>query len=227
MFQAILAGARNELSELAKSFLKRGNRHAALLCYDHYFERLPPMTEEDIQKIELDLQQFADYVHTLRYFLCLDNLAGDPRTGKLFGFRAGEAKGTIVLLKPNTVSDSSYLSGMDVPSRGKLELTQKDFLTRLQDCLKDRLKDRVTKENEILCKSQTFQRPHCVRHVVSKCWSFSCERRHISPDFPWLRRWISVHLLQIDIYHSISGIQYRKEFRAKQKCVQPCRNLTF
>lgn len=218
MFRAILADARTELSELAKSFLKRGNQHAALLCYDHYFEHLPPMTDEDIRNIVLDLHQFSDYVHTLHKFLFLDDPASDPRTPKLFGFRTGVERGTIVLLKPNTLSDSPYLAGMDVLSKGSL--TQKDFLTRLQDCLKSRLKDRVTKENDIVCRSQVFQRPHCVRHVVFKgCQFFPCERSHILPDFAWFHHWISAHLLQIVIYHSIFGIQYRSEFRSKQKSV--------
>jgi len=224
MFHAILDGPRTRLPELADSFLKRGNQHAALHCYDHYFENLPTLLGEDIEKIAFYLRQFSDYVHMLRDFVFLNEPAHNPRTCKLFGIRDGEEKGTIVLLKPNILylsSSSSYLpEKSSIDSKGNLMLSQGQFLTALQLCLRTRLLDRVTRENDTCRKLQVLHKTPCVYHVIFKtCNSSPCDFSHISPDSVWFQHWVKAHLLQIDIYNSISGIQYSREFRSQQRLV--------
>lgn len=215
MFRTILDGERTKLSDLANTFLKRGNQHAALRCYDCYFEQLPSLTDEDIEKIASDLHQFSDYVHTLRKFVFLSDPASNSRTCRLFGIRAGEEKGMIVLLKPNILYDSSNT----LNSKGNLELSQEDFLKALEKCLKARLVDRVTRENDICRKSQALHTPPCLNHIIfsKPCDSSPCSLLHTSADFLWSQYWIKAHLLQIDVYHSISGLQYLSEFRAQQR----------
>lgn len=223
MFRAILDGDRTKLSQLADSFLKRDNQHAALLCYDHYFEHLPSLTDADIQKIVFDLHQFCDYVHTLREFAILDDAVSNPHTGKLFGVQAGEENGTVVLLRPNTVYNSFYSSGTNFGSNGNLELSHEDFLKLLRQCLQYRLKDRVTQQNDICRRSQALKRL-CLYHVIFRnCKSSPCDWPHILPNSHWFQHWIKAHLLQIVIYHSISGIQFRKQFRLDQKLVDSVR----
>ena len=221
MFRTILDGPQTKLSELADSFLKRGNKQAAVLSYDHYFKHLPSLLGQDIQKIAFDLHQFSDYVHTLRDFVFLDDPTSNPRTRNLLGIQIGEENGTIGLSKPNILfQSSSYLAEKGLDSKGKLLLSQRDFLTALRQCLRTRLLDRVTRENVICHKSQALHQPPCVHHIIFKnCNSSPCDFSHISPDFIWFKHWIKAHLLQIEIYNSISGIQYPREFRVQQGSV--------
>jgi len=218
MFRAILDGPQTRFPELADSFLKRGNQHAALHCYDHYFEHLPPLLGDDIEKITFYLRQFSDYVHMLRDFIFLDEPARNPRTCKLFGIRDGEEKGMIVLSKPNILYLTSFPPEKNLDSKGNFVVSQEHFLTALQHCLKTRLLDRVTRENDTC--HQALHKPLCVHHVIFKnCNSSPCDFSHISLDSVWFQHWVQAHLLQIDIYNNILGIQYPREFRAQQRFV--------
>jgi hypothetical protein len=202
MFRLIISDDHTQLSKLGNSFLKRRNTNAAVLCLDHYFDQTPQLLDEDVANTMRDLQQFYDYVRILHDLAFHVDPIKDPLVQKLFGIQAGE-NGTIALSPHNFLSASIHADLSD----GKVVLDNEKCLKVFRDCMRNRLLYRVTRENNACLKSPALHRPFCLKHsIYQSCKSSPCERAHISPDASWFRAWISAHLLQILIYHSISSI---------------------
>ncbi len=202
MFRLIISSDHTQLSKLGNSFLKRRNVNAAVLCLDHYFNQTPQLLDEDIANTMRDLQQFYDYVRILYDLAFQVDPIKDPLVQKLFGIQASE-NGTIALSPRNLLSASIRADLSD----GKVVLDNEKFLEIFRGCMRSRLLDRVRRENDTCLKSPALHRPFCLKHLIyQNCKSSPCERAHISPDASWFQAWISAHLLQILIYHSISSI---------------------
>ena len=215
MFRSIVDDHHERLAELATSFTKRGNFDAALLCFDHYFNQVPQLAERDIGKIAHDLAQFANYVGALRDLTFHEDPIDNMRCRKLFGIQPGEKDGTTVLLPC-----SLFYNHAGAALEDNNVLPNESFRQVYQNCLKDRLLDRVTRENDACRKAPALHTPLCLAHVLrGTCEMSPCERLHISPDMIWFKNWISAILLQILIYHSVSGIQYPSQLRSEMRSV--------
>ena len=217
MFAAIISGDHTLLAHLATSFLKRGNTDAAVLSLDHYFEQTPALLDLDIKKTAEELKLFFDYVHILHDLAFLVDPSNNPKIWKLFGIHAGDEEG-VVNIPANSVI-FTHVRTLEGEQPSSQALGNDKFVEAFRACLCNRLLDRVTRENDACRKAPALE--PCLRHVVyGDCDVSPCPRPHIIPDAVWFEHWINAHLLQILIYHSINGIQFRRQMEAEKKSVR-------
>ena len=225
MFRAISLGCREDFIRLANTFLNSGDTNAtnaALLCLDRQFEHTPDFTNMDISEMACALQLFLRYTEMLQDFAfsvdpCAESDDDDDKSGirTLFGYRRHEHStfwipaGTLLFAQvSHRASDNTSETG--------LILSKQDLRTAFQECLKNRLLNRVTMEND-KCRVAPALNP-CLDHVVYGACNLSiCNRAHIFPDKDWFNAWTRVHLFQIQIYHSIIHLQINSEIIKSQQ----------
>ena len=215
MFKALSSGCREGFIRRANTFLKSGNTNAALLCLDRQFEHTPDFTNMDISEMACTLQLFQRYTEMLQDFAFSVDPCAESHIWTLFGYRPHEhgafwiPAGTLLYTKVSgRASDGTTETG--------LILSRQDLLNAFQECLKSRLLDRVTTEND-KCRVAPALNP-CLDHVVyGDCNPSICNGVHILPDKDWFNTWTRVHLLQIQIYHTIIHLQFRSEMKSQQR----------
>jgi hypothetical protein len=213
MFKAISSGCREDFIRRANIFLKSGNTNAALLCLDRQFEHTPDFTNMDISEMACALQLFLRYTEMLQDLAFSADPCTESHIWTLFGYRLHEHDtfwipvGTLLYAKSSGVAS-------DNTSEAGLILSRQDLLTAFRDCLNSRLLDRVTMEND-KCRVAPALNP-CLDHVVyGEC--NQAHKAHIFPDIDWFNNWTIVHLLQIQIYHTIIHLQFRSEMKSQQR----------
>ncbi|KAH9487237.1 TPR and ankyrin repeat-containing protein 1 [Psilocybe cubensis] len=219
MFQAISDREFDKLASLAKSLAASGNPDAAFLCLDYHYNILPSLDTMDIYQISASLQLFSEYICTLHNLaFCLDP-SSDYRVMKLFGII--KVDNDFMVLSNNFLSRSSSLMSKSRGSESSSRYFSKsDLVSTYHTCTQRHLLDRVTRENDI-CRRSSALNP-CLRHLVylhfGGCNEVTCRlQSHISPDDAWRQSWLSAHLLQISIYNSISGIQYKSQMLRERR----------
>jgi hypothetical protein len=215
MFKAINSGCREGFIRLANTFLNSGNTNAALLCLDRHFEHSPDFTSMDITEMACALQVFLRYAKMLQDLALSVNPCVESHIWTLFGYRPHEHGtfwvpfGTLLYAQV-----SGRASGKS--SEVGLIISGQDLRTAFQKCLRSRLLDRVTMEND-KCRVAPALNP-CLEYLVyGDCKSATCNGAHIFPDKDWFKTWTRVHLLQIQVYHTIIHIKYRSEMKAQQR----------
>lgn len=219
MFKAISTGCREDFIRRANTFLNSGNTNAALLCLDRQFEHTPDFTNMDISEMACTLQLFLRYTEMLQDLAFFVDPCAESHIWTLFGYRPHEhgtfwiPVGTLLYAQ---VSASGRASDNTSDSEAGLILSRQDLLTAFQESLRSRLLDRVTKEND-KCRVAPALNP-CLDHVVyGVCNLFNCNGAQIVPDKDWFNTWTRVHLLQIQVYHTIIHLQFRSEMKSQQR----------
>ena len=215
MFKEISSGCRENLIRRANIFLNSGNTHAALLCLDRQFEDTPDFTDMSIFEMACVLELFLRYVEMLQDLAFSADPCTESRVWTLFGYRLHE-QGTFWVPAGTLLYEQVSRETSDSMSEAGLVLSRQDLLKMFQKCLRSRLLARVAMEND-KCHAAPALVP-CLDHVVyGDCNGLICNRVHIFPDKNWFNTWTRVHLLQIQIYHTIINLQYKSEMRAQQK----------
>jgi hypothetical protein len=192
MFKAISSGCREDFIRRANIFLKSGNTNAALLCLDRQFEHTPDFTNMDISEMACALQLFLRYTEMLQDLAFSADPCTESHIWTLFGYRLHEHD-TFWIPVGTLLYAKSSGGASDNTSEAGLILSRQDLLTAFRDCLNSRLLDRVTME----CNQ--------------------AHKAHIFPDIDWFNNWTIVHLLQIQIYHTIIHLQFRSEMKSQQR----------
>ena len=217
MFKAISSGSREGFIRRANTFLNSGNTNAALLCLDRQFEHTPDFTNMDISEMACALQLFLRYTEMLQDLAFSVDPCAESHIWTLFGYCPHE-HGTFWIPVGTLLYAQASASGRasDKTSEAGLILSRQVLLTEFQECLKRRLLDRVTMEND-KCREAPALNP-CLDHVVyGECSRSNCNGVHIFPDKDWFNTWTRVHLLQILIYHTIIHLQDRYQMRSQQR----------
>jgi hypothetical protein len=179
--------------------------------------RIPSLVDMDIAAMEGCLTQFFDYIYILHQVAFVVDPCTEPRVWKLLGVKWIELEEKFLippgtLLHHHTMRSSTIISDSSLP----LKLTQKQFAEVFHNVVRERLLDRVTRENDMCRKAPALS--VCLRQTVyGDCNATPCPRSHINPDFEWFQHWLSVHLLQILVYHSVWRIQYRAKMLSQQR----------
>lgn len=218
MFKIIRLNKFEKLSELGSSFIQANNSNPALLCFDHYFTRTPSLVDMDIAAMEGCLAQFFDYIYILHQVAFVVDPCTEPRAWKLFGVKWNELEEKF-MIPPGTLlhhyamrSSTISVSDASIP----LKLAKNQFAEIFHNVVRERLLDRVTRENDMCRKAPVLS--VCLRQTAyGDCNATPCLRSHINPDSEWFQHCLNVHLLQILVYHSIWRIQYRAEMLSQQR----------
>ena len=217
MFKIIRLNEFEKLSELASSFVRANNSNPALLCFDHYFTRTPSLVDMDIAAMESCLTQFFDYIYILHQVAFVVDPCTEPRVWKLLGVKWNELEEKFLippgtLLHHHAMRSSTIISDSSIP----IKLTQNQFAEAFHSVIWERLLDRVTREND-MCRNAPALTV-CLRQTVyGDCNATPCPRSHINPDSEWFQHWLSVHLLQILVYHGVWRIQFPAEMLSQQR----------
>ena len=147
MFKAISSGSREGFIKRANTFLNSDNTNAALICLDRQFEHTPDFTNMNISEMSCALHLFLRYTEMLQDLAFSVDPCTESHIWTLFGYRPHEHStfwipaGTLLYAQVSgRASDSTNEVGVI--------LSRQDLLTAFQKCLKDRLLDRVTMEND-------------------------------------------------------------------------------
>ena len=200
MFKAISSGCTEGFIRRANTFLDSGNKNA-LLCLDRQFEHTPDFTNMDISEMACALKLFLRYVEMLQGLAFSGNPRVESYIWTLFGYRP-HGHGTFWIPAGTLLyaQVSGRVSGKT--SKAGFILSGQDLLAAFQQCLKSRILDRVSIEND-KCHVAPALNP-CLHHVVyGDCNPSICNGVHLSPDNDWFNTWTRVHLLQIQIYHTL------------------------
>ena len=215
MFKAISSGCKEDFIRRANTFLSSGNTNAALLCLDRQFEHTPDFTNMDISEMACALQMFLRYTEMLQDLAFSVDPCTESHIWTLFGYRPHE-HGTFWIPIGTLLYAQASGWASDNTSEAGLILSRQDLLNAFQECLKSRLLDRVTLEND-KCRVAPALNP-CLDHVVyGVCNLSNCNGAQIFPDKVWFNAWTRVHLLQIQIYHTIIHLQFRSEMKSQQR----------
>ena len=215
MFKAISSGCREGFIERANTFLKSGNTNAALLCLDRQFERTPDFTKMDITEMACVLQLFLSYTEILQDLAFSVDPCAESHIWTLFGYCPHEHGTFRIPVGTSLYAEDSGRASDKTSETGRI-LTGQELLVAFHKFLKGRLLDRVTKEND-KCREAPALNP-CLDHVVyGDCNPSICNGVHIFPDEDWFNTWTRVHLLQIQIYHTIIPLQFRSEMKSQQR----------
>ena len=216
MFKALSSGCGEGFIRRANTFLNSGNTNAALLCLDRQFEHTPDLTNMDISEMAYILQPFFRYTEILRDFAFSVDPCIESHIWTLFGYRPHDHHGTFCIPVGTLLyAEASRRAGDNTSEAGPI-LSEQELRTAFQECLKSRLLNRVTMEND-KCHVAPALDP-CLDHVAhGVCNLSNCNRAHIFPDKNWFNAWTRVHLLQIQIYHTIIHLQFGSEIMSQQR----------
>ena len=214
MFKAISSGCTEGFVKRAYTFLNSGNTNAALLCLDRQFEHPPDFTNMDISEMACTLKPFLRYAEMLLDIAFSVNPCVESHIWTLFGYRKHDHGNFWIPV--GTLLYGGARGKTSKAARG-LILSGQDLRTAFQQCLKSRLLDRVTMEND-KCRVAPALKP-CLDYVVyGDCLNPSiCNGVHIFPDKDWFNNWTRVHLLQIQIYHTIIYLRLSSEIKSQQR----------
>ena len=173
----------------------------------------------DIFEMACILQLFLRYTEMLQDLAFSVDPCAESHIWTLFGYRPYE-HGTFWIPVGSLLYASSQVSlkASDNTSELGLILSGQDLLAEFQECVKRRLLDRVTRENDKCCTAPALN--PCLDHVVYRNCDLNpsnCNGVHIFPDKNWFDTWTRVHLLQILIYHTIIHLQFRSEMKSQQR----------
>ena len=217
MFKAISSGCREGFINRANTFLNSGNTNAALLCLDRQFEHTPDFINMDISEMACALKLFLRYTEMLQKLAFSVDPCTESHIWTLFGYRPHE-HGTFWIPVGTLLYAHWQFSGRESDNKSEvgLILSRQELLTVFQKCLKNRLLDRVTTQND-KCRVAPALNP-CLDHVVyGTCNSLFCNGVDIFPDKDWFNTWTRAHLLQIQIYHTIIHLQFSSEMKSQQR----------
>ena len=221
MFKAISSGCREDVTRRANTFLNSGNTNhdatnTALLCLDRQFEHTPDFTNMDIFEMACALQLFLRYIEMLQDLAFSADPCAESHIWTLFGYRQHEHDTFWIPVGTLLYYTQVSRRASDNTSETGLILSKQDLRAAFQECLESRLLNRVTTEND-KCRVAPALNP-CHDHVVYGACNLSiCNRAHILPDKDWFNAWARVHLLQIQIYHSIIHLQVSSEIIKSQQ----------
>ncbi|KAF7340238.1 UvrD-like helicase ATP-binding domain-containing protein [Mycena venus] len=206
MFRAIANEDRPQLQVLGNSFLRNNNQPAALLCLDHYFADPPKIQTLPIEAVAQNLQVFLSYAKLLHHVAFNVDPCSSSAVRTLFGYtKEGEStfsipRGTFIhLALPNPSSESSS------------HLTGSELRTVFQRSLRDRVVEKIRKENDMCGKTRAFGglcltfalfEGHCNR-------GDNCRQEHILSSAFDSRQYnlrVRIHLQQILIYQGLDNI---------------------
>ncbi|KAF7367491.1 UvrD-like helicase ATP-binding domain-containing protein [Mycena sanguinolenta] len=205
MFQAIADQDGPRLRQLSQSFLMINNQPAALLCLDHYFYELPNMPGLPIEAVAGNLQNFFQYVKLLHTVALNVDPCSSSATKKLFGYRKeGE--------NSYSIPTGTFIHGAlsDASSDESCLLTSSDLRTVFQRSLRDRMVEKIRKENELCRITKAFGGPCPTFALFSgHCNRANCPQEHILlPAFDSRHYNLRVRILlqQILIYQGLNDI---------------------
>ena len=166
MFKAISSGCRDSEGFIrrANTFLNSGNTNAALFCLDRQFEQTPDFTNMDISEMACALQLFHRYTEMLQDLAFSVDHCTESHIWTLFGYYRPHEHGAFWIPVGTLLFAEVSGGASDKTSEVVIILSRQDLLTAFQKCLKDRLLDRVTMEND-KCRVAPALNP-CLDHVV-------------------------------------------------------------
>lgn len=224
VFKAILGRDRATLIHFSQN-ADNTNTSLSILCLDHIFSSsfcLPDITVDDLAG---RLRLFLKYCHGLQRLLRMVTTPEDIIMQRLLAFSSIPGSGHLYLVQPQSIlypalrpedisNDTNRLEGI-VVSKGKLHWT-------IGLVLRSQLQQRVATQN-LSCRAiQVFK--ICDQFSVEGWCRFTnlggCREVHLSScDSRQYRQLLEVLLLQIQIYHTINGVEAYPEHQEQRRSV--------
>jgi hypothetical protein len=218
MFQAIISGNSDRLQQLGLIFHKKQNKAAELLCLDHIFNTPPRIQGATIQHTISSLAMFYSYSRLLHDIANLADPCHDSLVQKLFAFQVSREDMFSIFR-----SASLHREVDDQQERlfheqdGKLSVSRVDLSRVLKTYLGERLRSRITEENDICRRAKLFS--PCLNALLGTCVRTDCPRDHVDPAIlnpDWYNLRVRIHLQQILVFQNSHFVILGSE-RGKQR----------
>lgn len=199
---------------LGQDFLKRQERHQALLCLDHYFLKLPSLMSIDSSVLLDFLQGFRVYCGLVQKIVVSLDLENE-RTQMTFNYQQASTENAYRLRMDTWLFNQARSQQASIleSDEESVVVPAHDLLRVLKTGLRSRLERRLAAENE-LCRSQAPAFTPCFTFIMNlQCRRVNCPEQHI--DYKelnqnWFNTQLRIHLLQIliyQVYHSIPSLK--------------------
>jgi len=210
MFHVIKLGNKSRLQELGTKFHHaHENDIAALLCLDHAFISPPAIQVATTAEVSRQLACFEVYVSLMKEFLLMSDPCNKPSIQRLFGFQPSTEH--VFLLRPGSQLYQSSPQILNAGSSDKgIRVYERDLEGLIKAVLGERLRKRVSAENEMCQKAQSFA--PCLPFAASgSCHRMGCPQEHVEAaalDLEWYNARVRIHLQQIRIYHALHSLRH-------------------
>ncbi|KAF6765913.1 hypothetical protein DFP72DRAFT_865039 [Ephemerocybe angulata] len=203
----IAASDTSAFRRLAYGFLKRNQKHEALLCFDHQFTNFPSLVNATNVDLVAILEDFSKYVSVFKdIILTLD--ISSPHIQRLFNFTRAPMENAYSLM-PGTWIYQQAAKARPMKG-GECIIAGYDLHLVLTQELWHRLQARLADEDS-KCRSAAAFSP-CISsilnvkgcHKASYCLGYHTHPKDLTQD--WFYRQLKIHALQIlicHVYHSI------------------------
>ena len=220
MFHAIRSSDTSLLRALGAKFSTRNETIQALLCFDHYFAKFPPIIVMEASEVSGILDDFLTFCRLLYDVAVTPNSCTNPLVQQLFCIQPSTEKD--FMLPTGTFLHKKIIESR-VATKGVREdgvlIGEWDLVRRLRQFLFDRLRTRVMEENGICRRTQAFS--PCLNFAINdQCHRRECPRKHImytSLTHAWYNLQVRLHLQQILIFQTLHPISVELPERRKQQ----------
>ncbi|KAJ3758111.1 hypothetical protein EV360DRAFT_83381 [Lentinula raphanica] len=204
MFQAIVNKDRVALRQLGNAFLKTRNSPAALLSLDHYYVPPLPFDSLTVDDMADELDLFRQYAQLLLNLKNDSNPADQPGLRRLFAFE--KLSDSQVILGNGSFLQRNH---PNVIVSEDLQVDMMDFVPYFRQRISKRLRERVSKQNEICKGCKTFT--PCLSYAVFQfCHrEASCTEAHVAPAIlkeSFYNTRLRIHLQQILIVRILHNV---------------------
>lgn len=223
MFHAIRTDDIKRLTELGHKFhSQHRNLAACVLCFDHlfskftqsqYFDSMPAST------FASTLEDFLLYAQTLQAFAVGQGMHANKHLQKLLAFSENDLSpmSYFVHIRSPLHAQAKLGRHMNASDRG-LEVLRQRLQSLCSDFLDAHLRDRV-RAMSIACK--TLPMEPCLHFVIRGwCGIERCPKSHAYiDDVQAYNIRVRIHLLKVQIYHTIWGLESHARRRPLHRCV--------
>ena len=211
MFRAISQVDSASLKRLPYVFIKGNRKAAALLVLDLFFGRLPVLRYYTVQQMSGFLAQFREYARLLHFIISHPDPLSISSIRRLFCIR--EVSSTEYRLDNGSFLHNSAAGARDGSMHRQssvvVSFSKNGMISVLRKYLGERLRERITKENDSCCKALVFSQ--CLTFIVNdgRCNRPSCPQEHVKLADLNSERYklrLAIHLQQIIILQMMYSV---------------------
>ena len=225
MFRCIARKELGPLQDLGERLGSQYNDHAAaLLCYDHVYNRPPRVLQSatPTEAISL-LKGLSAYCKELQFIVSHPSPGQDAKLQQLLRIRSHEGNETAYVLAPGSfLHDCRYRQLSDsapVDESQELIVSSWDLARLIKVSLNDRLK-RCVQSEDVYCSRARSLLPCPTFVVYGACHSHDCPRAHVDgvevQSAAYHNR-VRMVFLQIMIYQTICQLEYPAQAATRRR----------
>ncbi|KIJ60080.1 hypothetical protein HYDPIDRAFT_117540 [Hydnomerulius pinastri MD-312] len=206
MFIAIAQADMPSLEALARTFVEKHKRNAALLALDHVFSRLPSLKSTNLQEMSAFLTRFHHYTRLLYQIISHPDPVNSKTIRRLFCI--SEVSSNEYEMRPGSFLYDCAVGDRHGPmylQPAAVALSRKDMTYALRKYLAKHLRERVSEENRLCCSAVVFSQ--CLTFTMfGYCNRGGCPMDHTplsALDTKQYNGRIGIHLQQICILQNM------------------------